>query len=56
MFREFLRTEFSEENIEFWIACEEYHLLKPAKFAMKAQEIYNEFIAVQAPKEVRSLV
>jgi len=52
LFREFLRTEFSEENIEFWIVCEEYRSLKPSKMNERAQEIYNDFVAVQAPREV----
>ncbi|XP_064650359.1 regulator of G-protein signaling 3-like isoform X2 [Lineus longissimus] len=52
LFREFLRTEFSEENIEFWIVCEEYSSLKPSKMSERAQEIYNDFVAVQAPREV----
>jgi hypothetical protein len=52
LFREFLRTEFSEENIEFWIVCEEYRSLRPSKMSERAQEIYNDFVAVQAPREV----
>ncbi|XP_034634749.1 regulator of G-protein signaling 5 [Trachemys scripta elegans] len=52
-FRSFLRSEFSEENIEFWIACEEYKKIKsPAKMAEKAKKIYEEFIQTEAPKEV----
>ena len=44
--------EFSNENLEFWVAVEEYKVLKPQKMATKAQKVYNDFIAVQAPKEV----
>ncbi|XP_006137268.1 regulator of G-protein signaling 5 [Pelodiscus sinensis] len=52
-FRSFLRSEFSEENIEFWIACEEYKKIKsPTKMAEKAKKIYEEFIQTEAPKEV----
>ncbi|XP_078074256.1 regulator of G-protein signaling 8-like [Mustelus asterias] len=52
-FRAFLRSEYSEENIEFWLACEDYKKTKsPAKLASKAKKIYSEFIDVQAPKEV----
>ncbi|PAA80534.1 hypothetical protein BOX15_Mlig029753g1 [Macrostomum lignano] len=53
LFRAFLKTEYSDENIEFWIACEEYRALSgPKKQTMKAQKIYNEFVAFQAPREV----
>ncbi|XP_048457821.1 regulator of G-protein signaling 8-like isoform X3 [Rhincodon typus] len=52
-FRAFLRLEYSEENIEFWLACEDYKKTKsPAKLTSKAKKIYSEFIDVQAPKEV----
>ena len=37
------------------MAVEEYKLLKPQKMATKAQKVYNDFIAVQAPKEVNIL-
>lgn len=53
LFRLFLQREFSEENIEFWLACEEYKKLSSAaKQLPKAKQIYNEYVAVQAPKEV----
>uniref|UniRef100_A0A5F9C558 Regulator of G-protein signaling 5 n=1 Tax=Oryctolagus cuniculus TaxID=9986 RepID=A0A5F9C558_RABIT len=52
-FKSFLKSEFSEENLEFWIACEEYKKIKsPAKMAEKAKQIYEEFIQTEAPKEV----
>lgn len=56
-FRTFLKTEFSDENIEFWLACEDYKKLKsPAKLVSKANKIYKEFIEVQAPREVRIIM
>lgn len=55
-FRAFLKSEYSEENIEFWVSCEEYKKTKsPAKLSPKARKIYDEFISVQATKEVRAL-
>lgn len=52
-FKSFLRSEFSEENLDFWMACEDYKKTKsPAKMAEKAQKIYEEFIQSEAPKEV----
>lgn len=52
-FKSFLKSEFSEENLEFWIACEDYKKIKsPVKMAEKAKQIYEEFIQTEAPKEV----
>ncbi|XP_073214285.1 regulator of G-protein signaling 4 [Lepidochelys kempii] len=52
-FRAFLKSEYSEENIEFWVSCEEYKKTKlPAKLSPKARMIYDEFISLQATREV----
>ncbi|XP_019386116.1 PREDICTED: regulator of G-protein signaling 21 [Crocodylus porosus] len=52
-FRAFLKSEFSEENIEFWLACEDFKKTKSSvKIASKAQKIYSEFIGADAPKEI----
>ncbi|XP_046694567.1 regulator of G-protein signaling 3a isoform X10 [Silurus meridionalis] len=52
-FRAFLRTEFSEENLEFWLACEDYKKVKSqSKMASKAKKIFAEYIAIQSCKEV----
>ncbi|XP_051788936.1 regulator of G-protein signaling 21-like [Erpetoichthys calabaricus] len=52
-FREFLKSEFSEENILFWLACEEYKKVKStSKMNAMANKIYSEFVKVQAPREI----
>ncbi|XP_054249556.1 regulator of G-protein signaling 3 isoform X2 [Indicator indicator] len=52
-FRAFLRTEFSEENLEFWLACEEFKKIKSqSKMVSKAKKIFSEYIAIQSCKEV----
>ncbi|XP_010220702.1 PREDICTED: regulator of G-protein signaling 21 [Tinamus guttatus] len=52
-FRTFLRSEFSEENIEFWLACEDFKKTKSStKMVSKAQKIYSDFIQADAPKEI----
>ncbi|XP_026179213.1 regulator of G-protein signaling 21-like isoform X2 [Mastacembelus armatus] len=52
-FRTFLQSEFSEENIEFWLACEEFRSNTPQdKLRWKAQEIYQEFIQPAASREI----
>ncbi|XP_028283417.1 regulator of G-protein signaling 5b [Parambassis ranga] len=52
MFRAFLVSQFSEENIAFYLACEDYRVTKPSKMASKAKKIYDEFIGSDAPREV----
>ncbi|XP_005375062.1 PREDICTED: regulator of G-protein signaling 16 [Chinchilla lanigera] len=52
-FHAFLKTEFSEENLEFWLACEEFKKIRSAaKLASRAHCIFDEFIRSEAPKEV----
>ncbi|KAM7387730.1 hypothetical protein PAMP_023950 [Pampus punctatissimus] len=52
-FTTFLVSEFSEENIAFYFACEDYRNTKSvAKLPAKAQKIYDEFIGSDAPREI----
>lgn len=52
-FRSFLESEFSEENLEFWMACEDYRKLRGCdKLQDSARKIYDQYITIQAPKEV----
>lgn len=54
LFEEFLRTEYSEENLLFWLACEEYKkIFSKAEMAAAAKRIYVEFVQVDAPRQVR---
>ncbi|XP_004706837.1 regulator of G-protein signaling 2 [Echinops telfairi] len=51
-FRAFLKSEFCEENIEFWLACEDFKKTKsPQKLSSKARKIYTDFIEKEAPKD-----
>ncbi|XP_042562484.1 regulator of G-protein signaling 20 isoform X2 [Clupea harengus] len=52
-FRQFLRTEFSEENMLFWLACDEF-IKETNKGAIeeKARLIYEDYISILSPKEV----
>ncbi|VVC26974.1 Hypothetical protein CINCED_3A017987 [Cinara cedri] len=53
IFREFLRCEYSEENIMFWSAVEE--LKKESNTAIleeKSRSIYEDYISILSPKEV----
>lgn len=52
-FHGFLKTEFSEENLEFWLACEDYKKThSKAKLGTKANRIFEEFVQNEAPREV----
>ena len=53
MFREFLRSEYSEENMLFWLACEELKQEQSSEgVEEKARLIYEDYISILSPKEV----
>ncbi|XP_054457367.1 regulator of G-protein signaling 12 [Anoplopoma fimbria] len=54
-FSEFLKKEFSEENILFWQACEYYSHVPAAdkkQLSQRAGEIYNSFLSSKATMPV----
>uniref|UniRef100_A0A3B5QLY6 Regulator of G-protein signaling 1 n=1 Tax=Xiphophorus maculatus TaxID=8083 RepID=A0A3B5QLY6_XIPMA len=52
-FREFLKSEYSEENILFWLACEDYKKIKTVpEMISSANRIYSEFVHPEAPRQV----
>lgn len=52
-FREFLKSEYSEENILFWLACEDYKKIKSApEMISSANRIYSEFVQTEAPRQI----
>ncbi|XP_045481650.1 regulator of G-protein signaling 17 isoform X1 [Harmonia axyridis] len=53
LFRDFLRMEYSEENILFWLACEELKKEEnPEVVEEMARIIYEDYISILSPKEV----
>lgn len=53
IFREFLRSEYSEENLLFWLACEELKKeTDPTAIDEKARIIYEDYVSILSPKEV----
>ncbi|XP_066528526.1 regulator of G-protein signaling 19 isoform X3 [Hoplias malabaricus] len=53
VFREFLRTEYSEENMLFWLACEDLKKeINKSAIEEKARMIYEDYISILSPKEV----
>ncbi|VDM02563.1 unnamed protein product [Schistocephalus solidus] len=52
-FRDFLRSEYSEENILFWLACEDLKRETcPELIEEKVRIIYENYISILSPKEV----
>ncbi|KAI3368467.1 hypothetical protein L3Q82_025485 [Scortum barcoo] len=52
VFASFLRSEFSEENMDFWVACEDYKKTAPSKLAIRAKQLYQQYVEADAPNEV----
>ncbi|XP_061590657.1 regulator of G-protein signaling 19 isoform X2 [Cololabis saira] len=53
VFREFLQTEYSEENMLFWLACEDLKQeINKNDIKEKACLIYEDYISILSPKEV----
>lgn len=52
-----MRTEYSEENLLFWLACENYKkVTRVTEMTVAAKKIYAEFVQVDAPRQVRLLL
>ncbi|KAJ6229877.1 diflavin flavoprotein a 2-related [Anaeramoeba flamelloides] len=53
-FKQFLETEYSEENIEFWNEVEQFQLLKDGHENQEkiAKKIYENYIAYDSPKQI----
>ncbi|GAA6104216.1 regulator of G-protein signaling 19 isoform X4 [Tachysurus ichikawai] len=53
VFREFLRTEYSEENMLFWLSCEDLKKeINKSMIEEKARMIYEDYISILSPKEI----
>lgn len=53
-FEQFLKSEFSEENIQFWKACKRFKEEIPTeKLQREAKDIFEKYISQSAPKLVR---
>ncbi|XP_043941261.1 regulator of G-protein signaling 1-like [Protopterus annectens] len=53
VFETFLQSEHSEENLEFWVACEDFKKTEALTILIsKAEAIYKEFIQEESLKEI----
>lgn len=52
-FRDFLKSEFCEENLDFWLACQEFKTLDGLDERQeRPSHIYEEFIGSDSPSQV----
>ncbi|XP_041659535.1 regulator of G-protein signaling 21-like [Cheilinus undulatus] len=52
-FRDFLKSEFCEENLDFWLACEDFKTFDGLQeLKQGAASIYEEFVCADAPRQV----
>ncbi|XP_042561773.1 regulator of G-protein signaling 21-like [Clupea harengus] len=52
-FQVFLKSEFSNENIEFWLICDEYKKIRTSsRLTSRAKKIFESYIEANAPKEI----
>ncbi|XP_077378352.1 regulator of G-protein signaling 3-like isoform X2 [Festucalex cinctus] len=54
VFRHFLRSEYSEENLDFWLAVETFKQTRP--LGKTADKIYEDFEEVSVDSKVRELM
>lgn len=48
-----MKSEFSDENIEFWLVCEDYKKIKSSfRMSSRAKKIFKLYIQVEAAREV----
>lgn len=52
IFRKYMRSEFSDENIDFWLAVEDYRASDESEFEKKANIIFKTFVAKSAARAV----
>jgi regulator of G-protein signaling len=52
VFRKFLCQEHSEENLDFWLACERFKAAASEDLTQLARDICGQFVADRAPRQV----
>ncbi|XP_068679642.1 regulator of G-protein signaling rgs-2-like isoform X1 [Montipora foliosa] len=52
LFQDFLRSQYGEENLNFWLAVEEYKKVDEESRTEKARMIYEDFVSTLSPTEI----
>lgn len=54
MFQTFLTSEFSDENLEFWLVCEDYKKIRSSfRTSSRARKIFKRYVQADAAREVK---
>ena len=51
-FLQYSESEYSSESIHFWLACEEYKKSSSDMLAVKASDIYEEYLSKSADNPI----
>eukprot|EP01132_Coremiostelium_polycephalum_P007645 gene7645-9403_t len=51
-FKSFLLTEYSEENLDFWLKVESYRQLSPEEKSNESMVLYEQFITEKSAKQI----
>lgn len=51
-FQEFLQTQYSDENLKFWMAADAYQMKSAEERKDSARQVYEDFISTISPCEV----
>ncbi|XP_065103246.1 regulator of G-protein signaling 21 isoform X1 [Paramisgurnus dabryanus] len=52
-FHTFLKSEYSDENMEFWLTCEDFKKITSShKMTSRAKKIFEQFVKAESPKEI----
>ncbi len=51
-FQEFLQTQYSDENLKFWMAADAYQTKTAEERKDTARQVYEDFISTISPCEV----
>ncbi|XP_068197453.1 regulator of G-protein signaling 13-like [Antennarius striatus] len=53
IFQAFLKSEFSDENIEFWLVCEDYKKIRSSfRMSSRARTIFKRYVQPEAAREI----
>lgn len=55
LFQDFLRSQYGEENLNFWLAVEEYKTVEEEGRAERARVIYEDYVSTLSPTEVSDI-